>query len=95
MPDGLRCPHEAGVLVLDPGDGRGVAERDGEDVHEGGVRRHDQHGSLVPRRLLASDLYPEAEQEESDVPGGCPHRVLEHLPPPGVGLQVAGLREFR
>ena len=88
MSYGLGRPEEPGVAVLYPGHGRGVAESDGEDVHEGGVRGRYQDRGLLPAHLLPEDPHPEAQHPEGDVAADGPHGVLEHSPPADVRREV-------
>ena len=81
MTDGLRCPEEPGLAVLNPRHWRRVAEGDGEDVHEGGVRSHYQYSGLLSAGLLTQDVDSEPEEPEGHIATDCPHTILEPRPP--------------
>ena len=93
MSNGLRCPEEPGIAVFNSRHWRSVAEGDGEDVHEGGVRGHYQDRGLVPAGLLAEDVDSEAQDPEGNEPTDGPHAVLEHSPPADMGSEVSHLQQ--
>ena len=61
MSYGLWCPEEPGLAVLNPRHWGSIAESDGEDVHEGGMRSYDQYSGLLSAGLLSQDVDSEAE----------------------------------
>ena len=94
MSNGLRCPEEPGIAVLNSRHWRSVAEGDGEDVHEGGMRSHYQYSGLLSAGLLTQNVDSEAKQPEGHISTDGPHALLEPPSPTNMRPLVSFLLTY-